>query len=208
MATRLPTGINVLDRKIDGGIPAGSIVAISAPPASQSELLLYELTVSRRTLYLSTERSDQAVLDAIGRTSARVGDPTVRDVSGDAALDQASRLLRALPEESTLIVDPVDALEREGSSRYRNFLNDLQNHMVNTNSVAFLHCLDGRSVSPQRDTTEYMSDVVFELTTRTKGEQIENRLAIPKFRGGSALRDTIKLELSERVTIDTSRDIA
>ena len=77
MAGRLETGIDVLDRKLNGGLPPGSIVAFTASPASQSELLLYELTAARGTLYLTTERSDQAVRDAIENTNAPVGSPTV-----------------------------------------------------------------------------------------------------------------------------------
>ncbi len=204
----LPTGIDVLDRKLSGGIPAGSVVAITAPPASQSELLLYELTASRVTLYLSTQRSAEAVQDAIDRTPARTGNATVRRIDADAPLDHVNRLIRALPEGSNLIVDPVDVLEREGVSRYQHFMNTLQTAMVNTGSLAFLHGLDGRAVPDNRDVTAYMADAVFELETRVSGEAIENRLAVPKFRGSSALDETIKLSLEERVEIDTSRDIA
>jgi hypothetical protein len=53
-----------------------------------------------------------------------------------------------------------------------------------------------------------MADVIFDLKTTVSGSEIENRLAVPKFRGGRALDETIKLQLTEQVTIDTSRDIA
>jgi KaiC/GvpD/RAD55 family RecA-like ATPase len=209
MAGRLETGIDVLDRKLDGGIPPGRIIAFTASPASQSELLLYELTAARGTLYLTTQRSDQAVRDAIENTNAPVGSPTVRDIGGNEPLDQANRLIRALPEGANLIIDPADPLERREPSRYQNFLNDLQTHMVNTGSIAFLHCLDGDVTPPEnRDVTLHMADVVFDLETRVRGTEIENRLAIPKFRGGTALDETIKLELSDAVDVDTSRDIA
>jgi KaiC/GvpD/RAD55 family RecA-like ATPase len=209
MARRLETGIDILDRKLDGGIPPGSIVAISASPMSQSELLLYQLTAARGSLYLATERSDQAVRDAIEATSAPVGSPTVRDISGSEPLDQANRLIRALPEGANLILDTANVLERREPPRYRTFLSDLQTHMVNTGSIAFLHCMDGETDAPQnRDTTLHMADVVFDLETDITGTEIENRLAIPKFRGGSALIETIKLELVDEVGVDTSRDIA
>jgi KaiC/GvpD/RAD55 family RecA-like ATPase len=78
MAGRLRMGIDVLDRKLDGGVPPGSIVAYVADPASQSELLLYELTAARRTLYLTTQRSTEAVEDALARSPATIGNPTVR----------------------------------------------------------------------------------------------------------------------------------
>ena len=209
MVNRLRTGIDVLDRKLDGGIPAGSIVALTAQPASQAELFLYELTATRGTLWLSLDRTAESVTASIEQTPANTGDPTVRHLSGEAPLDNAGKLVSALPETSNLIVDPLDVLEaQEPHSRFRAFMNDLQNHIVNTGSLGILHCLDGRAVPPLRDTTEHFADVVFELKTRTSGDEVENRLAIPKFRGGRAPNDIIKLDLVEQVTIDTSRDIA
>lgn len=209
MANRLRTGIDVLDRKLDGGIPAGSIVALSASPASQAELFLYELTATRGTLWLSLDRTAEAVQYSIENTPANTGDPTVRHISGEAPLDNAGKLVSALPETSNLILDPVDVLEaQEPHSRYRAFMNDLQNHIFNTGSLAILHSLDGHSIPPLRDTTEHFADVVFQLDTGVTGDEIENRLAIPKFRGGRAPNDVIKLDLVEQVSIDTSRDIA
>lgn len=208
MVGRLSTGIDVLDRKLDGGIPAGSVVAFSSPPASQGELLLYELTAARPTLYVTTDRSEESVRDAFQTTYARTGDPTIRHVPGDAPLQHAQRLVSLLPERSNLIIDPVDILERQGESHYRTFLNEIQTQMRNTGSLAVLHCLDGRNVPDARDVTEHMADAAFDLKTTVKGDTVENRLAVLKFRGGRALGDTIKLELGERVQIDTSRDIA
>jgi len=209
MANRLRTGIDVLDRKLDGGLPAGSMVVLAAHPASQAELFLYELTATRGTLWLSLDRTAESVLDSIHNSPANTGDPTVRHISGEAPLDNAGKLVSALPETSNLIVDPLDVLEsQEPPSRFRSFMNDLQNHIFNTNSLAILHCLDGRSVPPLRDTTEHFADVIFYLDTDVTGDEVENRLAVPKFRGGRAPSDVIKLDLVEEVSIDTSRDIA
>jgi len=210
MSRRLSTGIDVLDRQLDGGIPTGSIVLFSADPASQSELLLYEVTAVRMALYLTTIRSDQAVQDAVDRTSqyTQVGEPTIRDIGLEAPLDQANKLLGTLPSESTLIIDTLDPLERQEASRYRYFLNQLQTQMQNTESIAILHAMNGRSVPVLRDVSEHMADVIFDLRTERQGTEIVNRLSVPKFRGGRALDETIKLKLSTGVSIDTSRDIA
>ncbi|MFB6118948.1 RAD55 family ATPase [Halosegnis sp.] len=208
MEDRLRTGIDVLDRKLEGGIPAGSIVALQAAPASQAELFLYELTATRGTLYLTLDRTDTAVAESIDEARTRTGDPTVRDVGGDAPLDNASKLVSALPEASNLIIDPTNVLEQQEGPRYRKFMNELQNHIYNTGSLAVLHCLEGYDVPSQRDTTLHMADVVFDLETSVKGDRVENHLTVPKFRGGVALADVVKLELREQVDIDTSRDIA
>jgi KaiC/GvpD/RAD55 family RecA-like ATPase len=207
MADRLQTGITVLDRRLDGGLPPGSIVLFAADPASQSELILYELTAARGTLYLTTIRSDQAVRDAVEKVPGRVGSPTVRDIGGEAPLDRANRLIRELPEGANLIIDITDPLEQQDRTRYRAFLNELQTHMVNTGGLAVLHAMKGGDET-HRELTAHMADVVFDLETERKGTELVNRLAVPKFRGGRALDETIKLKLTERVTVDTSRDIA
>lgn len=208
MSDPLPTGITVLDRRLGGGIPAGSIVLLEAPPASQSELFLYEFTATRGTLYLSTVRSKAAVTDALDRVNTRVGNPTVRDIPSDAPLDHANQLVGALPDDANLIVDVTDVLERSEPARYQSFLNNLQNHLVNTGGLAILHGMKGRNVPANRDISEHMADLVFDLQTDVQGQEIVNRLAIPKFRGGAAMDETIKLKLGEQVTVDTSRDIA
>lgn len=208
MAGRLATGITVLDRQLEGGIPGGSIVVLEAEPASQSELFLYELTATRGTLYLSTVRSEQAVRDGFDRATTRVGKPTVREIGGDAPLDKVNRLVGTLPEEANLIIDVADVLERYDRARYRHFLNGLQTTMVNTGGMAILHGLKGESVPGNRDMSKHVADVVFDLRTDISGAEVENRLVVPKFRGGKALTEPIKLKLTEAVSIDTSRDIA
>jgi len=207
MADRLPTGISVLDRQLDGGIPSGSILLLSADPVSQSESLLYEIAAERGTLYVTTVRSEQAVRDAVNRYRGGIDRLTIRDAGDYPPIDNATRLVKDLPESSNLLVDVVDPLEEADPTRYRAFLNELQTHMVNTGSIAVLHAMH-RDPPDNRALTEHMADVVFDLQTDTSGSQIVNRLAVPKFRGGGALEETIKLQLTDGVTIDTSRDIA
>ncbi|MFC7045644.1 RAD55 family ATPase [Halobacteriaceae archaeon GCM10025711] len=207
MADRLPTGIDVLDRRLDGGIPEGSVVAFSAPAASQSELILYEMAAARPTLYLTTDRAPQTVEDALEKAHLRTREVVVEQVPGDAPLEHARQQFQRINESSNFIIDPLDNLERTDRNRYQHFLNDLQNHMHNTGSVALLHCLDERP--PElRDTTFHMADAVFQLRVNVTAADVESRLAVLKFRGGRALDETIKLDLSDRVRIDTSRDIA
>ena len=210
MDGRLPTGIDVIDRQLEGGFPPGSIVLFSAPPFSQSELFLYEFTAMRSTLYLTTVRSDQAVADAFDRTAdqTQIGDPTIREIGVEAPIDQAGKLIGTLSEESTLIIDTINQLEEQDAGQYRYFLNQLQTQLENTNSVAILHGLDGHSVDAGRDLTAQMADLVFDLTTRIQGTEVTSHLSVPKFRGGRALDETIKLKLTAGIEIDTSRDIA
>lgn len=204
----LETGIKVLDRRLNGGLPAGSIVALAAPPSSSAELLLYELTAARPTLYLSTVRAEEAIRDALRETRAPAGDPTVHALTGGEALDRANRAMGRLGSEQALIIDPVDPLEESDATRYVSFLNDLQTHLQNTQGYAVLHCLGGEHAPENRRLTLHAADIVFDIDTEVRGSTHVTRLMVPKNRGGEAITEEIKLELVDRVAVDTSRDIA
>ncbi|MFW6384021.1 MAG: RAD55 family ATPase [Halodesulfurarchaeum sp.] len=208
MPEKRSTGVEVLDRELDGGLPAGSVVAFQAPAASQGELLLYELTQPRPTLYLTGDRTEDAVADAIAATNAPTGDPEIRLFSGEDPLDRTRRAVREAYEGMTVIIDPVSPLERAEPGRYERLLNEIRNHMHNTGGIAFLHALDGPNPPPLRETTQHMADVVLSLAVSIKSGEIESRLAVQKYRGGRIPGETIKLDLAERVRVDTSRDIA
>ncbi len=206
--SKLATGIDILDRQLEGGIPSGSIVALVAPPSSNAELLLYQLTAPRQSLYLSTVRSAAAVRDGLRATNAPTGDPTVRELTGAEVLDQANRAIGRLDEEMTLLIDPLDPIEQREYSRFVAFMNDLQTHLQNTGGFAVLHCLDDGHDPDHRRYTLHAADVVFDLQVELRGSSLVNRLTIPKNRAGSPIPVEIKLELVDEVAVDMSRDIA
>lgn len=206
---RLPIGIDVLDDRLNGGVRAGSIVLVSAHPISQSEVLLAKLTAPRPTLYITTQRSAQAVRRSLALSGVDVDRCSV--VSIDDAdpmpINQAYEHVDSIRDGSTLIIDAVNPFEGVDPPRLWKFLNGVQARLDQTNSVGFLHALAGRNVPDNRDLTAYLSDVVFELETDIRGEYIENRLYVPKVRGGEPIEEVVKMGLTDGVTIDTSRDI-
>lgn len=208
MTGTLPTGIEVLDRKLDGGIPAGTTVALSAPPVSQSELFLYEVAAPRPTTYLTTERTVTDVSESLARTSTDPDGVDLHRIGPANPLSDARDALPTLPDRGTLVVDPMRLLEETEPDAYRSFLNEIKSRTAETEGLAVLHCLDGRRVPDQRDRTEYLADAVFALSTEIEGGTLQNSLAVPKFRGGHALPESIALDLTEDVTIDVTRKIA
>ncbi|MES3162323.1 MAG: ATPase domain-containing protein [Halorubrum sp.] len=204
---RLPTGIPVLDRELDGGLPAGSVVVLKADSASQSELFLNTFTHVRETLYLTTVRSPDAVADAIERSAVRTGDPTVESIDRETSLEETLERAATVPEAGTLIVDSVDPLEASPPERYRAFLRTLRATVADAGAIGVLHAFKGEP-SANRTVSEQVADVVFDLRTAVTSTEIANRLAVPKFRGGAALEEPVKLTLTDTVAVDTSRDIA
>ncbi|MFC6889862.1 RAD55 family ATPase [Halorubrum trueperi] len=209
----LPTGISVLDREFGGGLPSGSVVALKADPASQSELIINRLSRVRKCRYLTTVRSPDAVeagltLDG-GTAAADAAEETVvRSVDGDDPFEDALSVAADLPERGTLVIDSVEPFEAKERDRYRTLLNDVRQHVDEAGGIAVLHAFKGGSIGQNRVVTEQVADVVFDLRTTVTGTEIANRLVVPKFRGGAALEEPLKLKLTDTVSVDTSRDIA
>lgn len=201
------TGIPLLDREIGGGLPPGSILLFTAPPASQSEQFLYRFSQPRETLYSTTVRSKHSVIDAIKRTPQNIAEPTVEDHT-NSPVTQIQKAVGRLKKESTLIVDTIDPLEENDSSDYTYFLNDIQNEIANTESVVILHAMKSDMKNKNRGLTKQMADVVFDLNQTQKNGKIITMLSIPKYRGGSIPAEPIKLDLTEGISIDPSRDIS
>lgn len=102
----------------------------------------------------------------------------------------------------------MDVLERAGRAEYTGFLNRLKERLVETGSITVCHCMKIDPVPPTRSTTLHVADAVFDLRSAVGATELETYLTVPKFRGRGAPTENIKLELSEWVSIDTSRDIA
>lgn len=213
----LPTGIPALDRRFGGGLPSGSVVALTADPASQSELILDRLARVRACRYLTTVRSAEAVEAAMERGDERSdqeastdggSETTVETAVGETPGDVAAAAAD-LPEGGTFVVDSVDPLEAAASApAYAASLDELREYVVEAEGIALLHALRGGEDARCRRVTEQVADVVFDLRTTVRGAEVVNRLVVPKFRGGAALEEPLKLKLTDTVSVDTSRDIA
>lgn len=208
MTELLSTGMEVLDRKLDGGFPAGCTVVLSASPASQSELFLYEMATVRSTEYITTERSAAAVRQSLEGVGVSTDTVTVHRPPHDEVLEETKAVFEDLSSSSTVIIDPMHVLETYDSDEYRGLFNKIKARTAETESLTVLHCLDGEQIPPQRDRTQYLADIIFQLSTMLRGDSIENILSIPKFRSGRSLPEAIDLDLTADVTIDVSRRIA
>lgn len=218
MIERLPTGIDSLDRLLDGGIPSGSLVKLAAPPNSQAEMLLQEMVTARRTVYLTTLRPASTVEDSLevagvpttGVAVRELGRASAADGKADpqAMMEDALDLIGDIPPETNVVVDPVDVFEWAGTDDYLAFLNQFATVLSRTDSIGVVHCLDGHDIPDHRDVTDYVSDIAFHLSTEVSDDGIDTRLSVPKFRGRSAPQETVKLDLNGGITVDLSRNIA
>lgn len=202
------TGVPALDRELDGGVPPGTLVVLLAEPASQSELFLSELVAQHATVYLTPERTPTTVSESLGTGAGASSDLEITSLARDAPVPDGNGYVDELSEESLLVVDPIGPLERCEAGQFRRFLSQLRAKLVQTDSVAVVHALKHDHTPPQRHRTEYMADLVLDLVTEVDGDSVESQLLVPKFRGGTALTDAVRVELTDHIAVDTSRDIA
>lgn len=205
-STRFETGIEELDRAMSGGVPPSRLVVMVTSPGVQSDLLLNRLLAQRDTLLVSTDRPEWEVTKDI-EPGIGTGRVIVRSPSPEELLASPSTVLDELPMESNLIVDSINELELVDRDRYRDFVSTVKRTLFDTGSVGLFF---GVTVDHEtaRDLTLRRADIVWRLQTTTADTELENRLFVPKFRGGAALTDAVKLELTDEVAVDTSRDIA
>ncbi len=203
---RLTTGIDVLDSTLEGGVPVGSVVALTADAASQTEHLLYAMTAPRGTLYLSTERSASNVERAIDRSTVETGKPTIRRLDSETPLEHALEIMQKLPDGANLIVDPIDRLEATDRERYLDFLNAVADRMAETDGMTVFHCPVAASESANRRSTKHVADAVFDVHTTTPGSDVDvdQYLSVSKCRFDSSLVDTV--ELDGELAAETNRE--
>lgn len=204
---RLPTGIEIIDRKLGGGLPLGSVTALSADPASQSELFLYEFAATRRTVYLSTIRTGEMIEDALENREQGLDEVDAIRLDDETPIAHAGKVLEDLPDEMNLVVDPVVVLEEGDAGRYRRFLADLKQWASTGENIVLLHCLRDDHTPKRRRDTVHVTDLVLDLSTEVRGDSVENRLTVPKFRGGQSMDEVVKLDLTTEIEVDMSRNI-
>lgn len=194
--------MGVLDRNLRGGVPAGSLVALVAPPQSQSELLLEAVATAGPALYLTNSRTAAEV-----ESSLSYDELTAREFDLPTAQEGFSALLTGLPERGYAVFDAAEPLERLEPAAQQSALDELSRSLRANDAVGLVHCL-GTHQDASRRRTLRRADQVWTLDLVFGTLSIENRLYVTKARGDAALTEPVKLRLTDQVTIDTSRDIA
>lgn len=213
MNDRLSTGIDALDDHLNGGPRSGTLISLTAPPASQAESLLYTFMRERPTLYVTTVRREDAVRDELEFVLGSDAEFTIvaagtqhpiRNVNH--AIEQADTGPEAT--QRNVIVDTMNALERTDKyNRYVALLNAIKSYMLRTDGLALFHCTKREEGLPLRELTLTVSDLVMDLDVVVEKNAVENRLTVPKFRSREVVEEVIKLKLGREALVDTSRNL-
>ena len=207
---RYSTGLPFLDSRLDGGIPAGTLLALVAPASSQGELLLYHFATSQSTLYVSTTNPAEVELRAAIEETA-IPNPAALEflyVPPQELITEPESFLDRIRPETFVVINPVDYLERGDDGQYLSTINSMKRTLRETDSVGILYCLDTDPPPDDRRFTLERADSVWRLEQTVLSREINTRLLITKARRGTVLSEPIPLVMGDHVRVDTSRRIA
>lgn len=205
---RLSTGDDQLDRQVETGLRTGSLLALRAPPGSQSEAILYTLMQARPTLYISTLRREDAVRRDLERSTGPRAQFEAASIAGGTFLDDAFELVQSVDRQVNVIFNPVTPLERsDKNTMYQRVLNELKERVVEVDGLGVLHCIDHDDAPMLREQTLTTADIVWNVEPIEHSNEQKYHLSVSKNRGEPIVREKIELALNRRIVIDDTRNI-
>ena len=227
----VPTGIMLLDRRLDGGIPRGSFVCVYGEPIAMPEVFLYQFATVTKTYYFTTQRAAKFVRKDMERLNLDAGNVVFIDIYSQYYLNEYGQFVVEDRYRDKEIFDFV-------GDRLSKILEDDADYNIVVDSLSFFFNLDVEwglkewlinklyTISKERGIVTYgylikglhpshvvkkvldISDVVFDIDSERVGERLVSKFALPKIRGKRPITEYFRFYIEEGVQVDTSRDIA
>lgn len=227
----IPTGIALLDKRLDGGLPVGSFVCLYADPIAMPEAFLYQFANSTKSYYITTNRPakyiarDMELLHFNPKNVIFVdiftqyylneyGQFVIEDRYRDKEIfDFLAEKLVELNGELGEFVVVVDNLSfflnlnvEWGLKEW--LLNRLYSIAKEKENLVYVYLIKKLHPYSVVNLVLELSDVVINVEAERVGERIVTKFALPKIRGKKPITEFFRFVVDEGVQIDTSRDIA
>ncbi|AIG98046.1 RecA-superfamily ATPase implicated in signal transduction [Archaeoglobus fulgidus DSM 8774] len=228
----VPTGIVLLDRRLDGGLPAGSFVCVYANPLAMPEAFLYQFATVMKTYYFTTSRPAKFVKQDMEKLRLDTSFVTFVDVYEQYYLNEYGQFIVEDRYRDKEIFDYVDdrlsRIAEEESGEY-NVIIDSLSFFLNLNTdwglkdwlisklytlakekgvVVYCHLIKNLHPVDVVNKVLDISDVVFDIEVERVGERLVSKFAVPKLRGKRPVTEYFRFYVEEGIQVDTSRDIA
>ncbi len=227
----VPTGIVLLDRRLDGGLPAGSLVCLYADPIAMPEAFLYQFASVTKSYYFNTSRSPTYIIRDMKMLRLETDNVNFVDVYSQYFLndyghfviedryrdkeifdfmDENINRIQGNKEECVLVIDSLSFfLQLNVEWGLKDWLlNKLYVFTKETGNLAYVYLIkDLHPVNVVKKVLD-LCDVVFDIEAARMGEKVVSKFAIPKLRGKQPITEYFRFYIDEGVQIDTARDIA
>lgn len=214
-------GLEEVDRRLGGGIPAGSVAVLVGTPTSSSELLCHQFATTHASDGESSEtRSPAGSRDVFYVTTDAPTRNAVPDRDGISHFHDLPIAISELAEQvgknqesgdqhSVLIVDRFsDLLNDEEEPDWFADFTALSEEVTagNTAALVHLHVPDGRPLTPTEARVLSMADAVFNYDSKRE-ESRADRLYISKVRGAAPPENQFVLEIGDQLTTNPDQQV-
>ncbi len=200
------TGIDVLDEKLHGGLPEGSLVCIYANPMSMPEIFFYQIANSRRTYYFNTSRPARFIrqnMECMGFDTENVefidvfsqyylneyGQFVIEDNFRDKEIFDfidysLSKILQEDGGDFNIIFDTISFFLKlnVGSGLKDWLINKLYMISKNTGNLVFIYLMKNVHPTSVVNTILDVCDVIIDVDCERVNDKMVSRLFIPKIR--------------------------
>lgn len=212
----LSTGMENLDHAIENeGLHTGSVVGLFADPSSPGDVVAANMIANRPAYYYTLGRSENHVERNIkGISNVSLDTTHISTVDSENPVETLRGALENtdLPRASTVIIDPVNALETLDYASFKNLVRELQRKVEESDGIGVLYGLNTGIEPEHRWFTLAACDTVLEVIHEERGESVDDYLTVQKLYPGQELvnDDTRKFQLDRSLDIDitTSRNIS
>lgn len=223
----VPTGILILDRNLDGGIPAESFVCVYANPLARPEVFLYHFASATKSCYFNTSRPAKYIKLDMEMNGIKTENVDFVDVYTQYYLNEYGQFFvgdryrdkeifdflndnLSKIKDSVVIIDSLSFfLKLDVELGLKELLiHRLYNFAKENSTVVYAYLM--KDVHPE-DLVRMvldLSDVVIDIVMERIGDRLIKKFAVPKVRGKRAILDYFRFYVDEGIRIDTSKDIA
>ena len=208
------TGISVLDRQLNGGLPAGGLIVIEAPAESSGEELLHSIARvdDYSTLYVSMSRPASMIKDDLTRVGESYNASPVFMSDG---VESETGWLYDIPAymkqwvQCSIIIDTYTEYALRCADETHS-LAVLTEAVRDAGGLVVLLVHNGATPREARIARQakHMADVVFDYQ-QADSEDGSDRLVIPKYRqrqeAGLELPAVIDLNVTDSLTVNDTR---
>lgn len=206
----LPTGIETLDRKLGGGVPPGTLVAVTVPPGIQHDPLLCAGADERASHFFSTVKSVAAVRKMFERSLGQSDLEHIEEVDVTEAATQLQTGIDDLGDDEDFYIDVIDPIEETlDRAAYVDLLNHLTERLDTEGTVGYLYGFEMDGLAHNRRYTLDIADMVLKLRAVQQRKQTDFYLEIPKANGVVLTEKDryLEIDVAGGIDIDQTRNI-